>query len=45
MRTDFVPRGTKTTGETEDDQQLKEEKNDDNKEMRITRLDIKVSPK
>jgi len=45
VRKDFVPRGTKTTGEMEDDQQPKEEKNDDNKEMRITRLDIKSKSK
>ena len=45
VRMDFVPRGTKTTGETEDDQQPEEEKNDDNKEMRITRLDIKSKSK
>ena len=45
VRMDFVPRGTKTMGETEDDQQPEEEKNDDNKEMRITRLDIKSKSK
>jgi hypothetical protein len=45
VRTDFVSRGTKTTGDMEDDQQPEEEKNDDNKEMRITRLDIKSKSK
>jgi hypothetical protein len=45
VRTDFVPREMKTMGETEDDQQLEEEKNDANKEMRITRLDIKSKSK
>ena len=45
VRMDFVPRGTKTTGEMENDQQPEEEKNDDNKEMRITRLDIKSKSK
>ncbi len=32
-------------GQMEDDQQPEEEKNDDNKEMRITRLDVKSKSK